>query len=193
MVDYYSTIKIIHHSSFSECVTAFPCSLFTSCYSLQCNVLPTSCTCPGGQSISTRHRGETSRHSPAPPDRRQGQCLGYNASESPAAGILVSTSQSWTRTEKGLQEKDEEAWGNLRVACLSFFPLPMDTPGAWAESMVTQVKRKRKEQGGGQKICYQTSYSKGGSTIKTQCINTVGIEYARLHGNGSHLLPFFRF
>ena len=30
-----STIKIIHHSSFSECVTAFPCSLFLSCNS--CN------------------------------------------------------------------------------------------------------------------------------------------------------------
>ena len=29
------TIRIIHHSSFSECVTAFPCSLFLSCNSLQ--------------------------------------------------------------------------------------------------------------------------------------------------------------
>ena len=30
-----STIEIIHHPSFSECVTAFPCSLFLCCNSLQ--------------------------------------------------------------------------------------------------------------------------------------------------------------
>ena len=34
-----STIKIIHHSSFSECVTAFPCSLVLSCNSLQWSYL----------------------------------------------------------------------------------------------------------------------------------------------------------
>ena len=51
--------------------------------------------------------------------------------------LQTSKKQTWRTFERKMMKHGEPC----REAGLSFCPLPMDTLGAWSESMVTQVKR----------------------------------------------------